>query len=38
VVTLRGKVHSLAEREAAVGAAFSAPGVARVVDKLEIGT
>ncbi|MEO7159443.1 MAG: BON domain-containing protein [Polaromonas sp.] len=37
VVTLRGKVRSLAEREAAVGAAFSAPGVARVVDKLEIG-
>jgi osmotically-inducible protein OsmY len=36
-VTLRGKVHSLAEREAAVGAAFSAPGVARVVDKLEVG-
>ena len=37
VVTLRGKVHSLAEREAAVGAAFSAPGVSRVVDKLEVG-
>lgn len=37
VVTLRGKVRSLAEREAAVGAAFSAPGVARVVDKLEVG-
>ena len=37
VVTLRGKVRSLAEREAAVGAAFSAPGVSRVVDKLEVG-
>jgi osmotically-inducible protein OsmY len=38
VVTLRGKVHSLAEREAAVGAALSAPGVSRVVDKLEVGS
>lgn len=37
VVTLRGKVHSLAEREAAVGAAFAARGVSRVVDKLEVG-
>ena len=37
VVTLRGKVRSLAEREAAVGAAFSAPGVVRVVDKLQVG-
>jgi osmotically-inducible protein OsmY len=37
VVTLRGQVHSLAEREAAVGAAFSATGVSRVVDKLKIG-
>jgi osmotically-inducible protein OsmY len=36
VVTLWGKVHSLAEREAAVGAAFSARGVSRVVDKLQI--
>ncbi|MDO9259620.1 MAG: BON domain-containing protein [Polaromonas sp.] len=36
VVTLWGKVHSLAEREAAVGAAFSACGVSRVVDKLEV--
>lgn len=36
VVTLRGKVHSLAERDAAVGAAFSARGVLRVVDKLEV--
>jgi osmotically-inducible protein OsmY len=38
VVTLWGKVHSLAERDAAVGAAFSAHGVSRVVDKLEVGT
>lgn len=37
VVTLWGKVHSLAEREAAVGAAFSAHGVSRVVDKLQVG-
>jgi osmotically-inducible protein OsmY len=37
IVTLWGKVHSLAEREAAVGAAFSARGVSRVVDKLEVG-
>ena len=38
VVTLKGAVHSLAEREAAVGAAFSAQGVARVVDKLKVGS
>ncbi len=37
VATLRGKVHSMAERKAAVGAAFSARGVSRVVDKLEVG-
>ncbi|MFZ2293676.1 MAG: BON domain-containing protein [Polaromonas sp.] len=37
VVTLWGKVHSMAEREAAVGAAFSAHGVSRVVDKLQVG-
>lgn len=37
VVTLRGKVHSLAEHKAAVGAAFSARGVSRVVDKIEVG-
>ena len=36
VVTLRGSVHSLSEHDAAVGAAFSAKGVSRVVDKLEI--
>jgi osmotically-inducible protein OsmY len=35
-VTLRGKVHSLAEHDAAVGAAYTAPGVSRVIDKLEI--
>lgn len=38
MVTLSGHVHSLAEREAAVGAAFSARGVSRVVDKLHVGT
>ncbi len=37
VVTLKGTVHSLAEREAAVGAAFAAQGVARVVDRLKVG-
>lgn len=36
IVTLRGKVHSLPEHDAAVGAAYSARGVARVVDKLEV--
>lgn len=36
VVTLRGKVHSMAEREAAAGAAFAARGVSRIVNKLEI--
>ena len=36
VVTLRGTVHSLAEHDAAVGAAFSTRGVSRVVDKLDI--
>ncbi|EJL88487.1 putative periplasmic or secreted lipoprotein [Polaromonas sp. CF318] len=36
VVTLRGKVHSLAEREAAAGAAFAARGVTRIVNKLEV--
>ena len=38
VVTIRGKVHSLAEHKAAIGAAFAARGVSRVVDKLEVGT
>ena len=36
VVTLSGKVHSLAEHDAAMGVAFSAPGVARVVDHLQV--
>jgi osmotically-inducible protein OsmY len=36
VVTLRGKVHSLTEHDAALGAASSAKGVARIVDKLEV--
>lgn len=35
-VTLRGKVDSWAEREAAHGAAWSAPGVARVVDEIRV--
>jgi osmotically-inducible protein OsmY len=36
VVTLRGRVASLAERDAAVGTAFAARGVTRVVDALEV--
>ena len=36
VVTLRGKVHSLTEHDAAVGAAIGTHGVSRVVDKLEV--
>lgn len=36
VVTLRGKVDSLREREAAVGTAWSAKGVTRVVDELDV--
>lgn len=35
-VTLRGEVHSLAERRAVVGAATSSPGVARVHDELRV--
>lgn len=35
-VTLRGKVHSWAERAAVQGAAWSAPGVASVVNKLDV--
>ena len=36
VVTLTGKVHSMAEHDAAVGVALSARGVARVVDHLQV--
>ena len=36
VVTLNGKVRSLAEHDAAVGAASSTRGVLRVVDRLKI--
>lgn len=38
LVTLRGKVGSLAERKAVVGTAHAAKGVSRVVDQLEIAT
>jgi osmotically-inducible protein OsmY len=37
-VTLEGTVHSWAERMAAQGAAFAAPGVATVVNHLHIGS
>ncbi len=37
VVTLSGRVDSLAEHDAAVGAAFGTRGVSTVVDKLEVG-
>lgn len=36
VVTLSGKVHSMAEHDAAVGVAFSAKGVSHVVDHLQV--
>lgn len=36
-VTLSGTVHSWHERKAAHGAAWSAPGVRRVVDELSVG-
>ena len=36
VVTLRGQVHSVAERDAAVGSAMAAPGVTRVINELTI--
>jgi osmotically-inducible protein OsmY len=37
IVTLSGKVHSMAEHDAAVGTAFSTRGVSRVVDHLRVG-
>lgn len=36
-VVLRGSVHSLAERTAAAGAAWSAPGITRVDNGLRVG-
>lgn len=36
VVTLTGTVHSMAEHEAALGVAYAARGVTRVVDKLQV--
>jgi osmotically-inducible protein OsmY len=36
VVTLHGQVDSLAERDAAMGTAFAAKGVTRVIDRLEV--
>lgn len=36
VVTLKGQVDSLPERDAAIGAAFTTAGVSRVVNKLEV--
>lgn len=36
VVTLRGKVDSLAEHDAAIGTAIAAKGVARVIDRLDV--
>ncbi|MBV8502338.1 MAG: BON domain-containing protein [Paucibacter sp.] len=35
-VTLRGRVHSLREREAARGAAWSAPGVGLIIDDMTV--
>lgn len=37
VVTLSGKVQSLAEHDAAIGVAFSTHGVSQVVDRLHVG-
>lgn len=36
-VTLRGSVHSWQERDAAAGAAWSAPGVRSVINELRVG-
>lgn len=36
VVTLRGRVHSWAERVAAQGAAWSAPGITQVINQLSV--
>lgn len=36
IVTLSGKVHSMAEHDAAVGVAFSVRGVSRVIDRLQV--
>ncbi|QIM51807.1 BON domain-containing protein [Hydrogenophaga crocea] len=36
VVTLSGTVQSLADRQAAVGTAYAAQGVSRVIDQLEV--
>jgi osmotically-inducible protein OsmY len=36
IVTLSGKVDSLAERDAAMGTAFAAKGVRQVVDRIEV--
>jgi osmotically-inducible protein OsmY len=37
VVTLRGRVPSMSERAAAVGAAMDAPGVTRVINEMAVG-
>ncbi|SDY56390.1 Osmotically-inducible protein OsmY, contains BON domain [Collimonas sp. OK242] len=36
IATLTGTVHSIAERDAAKGAAWSAPGIVAVVDRLQV--
>jgi osmotically-inducible protein OsmY len=36
VVTLSGTVGSLAERDAAIGTAYAARGVTRVIDQLQV--
>ena len=37
VTTLTGEVDSLAEHDAAIGTAYAAKGVTRVIDRLHIG-